>query len=102
MAAAPKPVPAAAELPKPLMRSNTEVADTSMFDYWTMSYTVEELRHDWHVVAKDLRAATGYQAVLTASQRSGIYRTAAPVEPDRRYFWRAPDGRLEAMDHAKG
>jgi len=65
-----------------------------------MTYTIEELRHDWHVVAEDLRAATGYQAVLTAGGRPGIYRTAALAEPDRRYFWLAPNGRLDAMDHA--
>jgi len=65
-------------------------------------YTIEELRHDWQVVAKDLPASTGFQAVLAAGQRPGIYRTAAAAEPARRYFWLAPNGRLETMDRARG
>jgi hypothetical protein len=63
-----------------------------------MFYTVEELRNDWHVVAC-LEAVTGYQAVSNAQDRPGMYRTAAPIEPERRYFWQPPDGKpLEAMD----
>lgn len=73
--------------------------DLGAFDYSVMHYTVEELRHDWHVVGRDLSALTGYQAVCEASHRPGIYRTAAATEPERRYFWLSPNGRLEAMDH---
>jgi hypothetical protein len=65
-----------------------------------MIYTIEELRHDWHVVARDLPAPTRYQAVRAAGRRPGIYRTAAALEPERRYFWLAPNGRLETMDRA--
>jgi hypothetical protein len=63
-----------------------------------MVYTVEELRHDWHVIGKNLRATTGFQAVSQASHRPGMYRLAGEIEPDRRYFWLPPNGRLEAMD----
>jgi hypothetical protein len=63
-----------------------------------MLYTVEELRRNWEVVGRDLPAATGYQAVARISGRPGMYRTAAHREPDRRYFWLSPQGRLEPMD----
>lgn len=63
-----------------------------------MRYTVEELHGGWEVVGRDLRAPDGYQAVSRVSRRPGMYRTAAPVEPYRRYFWQPPGGRLEPMD----
>lgn len=70
-----------------------------LLDYWSMLYTVEELRHDWQIVGQDLRAPTAYRAVSQASRRPGMYRIAARTEPERRYFWLEPSGRLEAMDH---
>jgi hypothetical protein len=63
-----------------------------------MLYTVEELRKGWEVVGRDLTARTDYQAVARVSVRPGMYRTAAPVEPNRHYFWLPPEGHLEAMD----
>lgn len=63
-----------------------------------MLYTVEELRHRWEVIGRDLPAADHYQAVLRVRKRSGMYRTAAPSEPGRHYFWQPPKGRLEPMD----
>ena len=32
-----------------------------------MVYTVEELNHGWHVVAKNISARSDYQAVITAT-----------------------------------
>ncbi len=91
--------PAALENPNPIRGSYTDESDTALFDYMTMLYTVEELRRDWHIVGRDLNAATDLQAVTQASHRPGMYRIAAEAEPERHYFWLAPSGRLEAMDH---
>lgn len=63
-----------------------------------MLYTVEELRHGWQVIARDLPGRDDYQAVARVSRRPGMYRTAAAAEPNRHYFWRPPQGRLEPMD----
>ena len=63
-----------------------------------MRYTVEELHNGWQVVGREIPAATDYLAVARIGRRPGMYRTAAPVEPGRHYFWLPPRGRLEAMD----
>ncbi|MGH2936889.1 MAG: hypothetical protein ACRDPE_02070 [Solirubrobacterales bacterium] len=63
-----------------------------------MLYTVEELHHSWTVVGRDLPAHDSYHAVARVSRRAGMYRTAASAEPERRYFWLPPRGRLEPMD----
>jgi hypothetical protein len=62
------------------------------------TYTVEELRRGWKVIATDLEAASDLQAVAAVGRRPGMYRTAAALDAGRRYFWRCPSGRLEAMD----
>jgi len=63
-----------------------------------MLYTVEELNRGWHVVAENVSAGSDYQAVLAASRRPGMYRTAASIEPARHYFWCPQRGLLEPMD----
>lgn len=63
-----------------------------------MLYTIEELRHQWEVVGRRVPAASDYIAVARVSRRPGMYRTAAPTEPGRHYFWLPPRGRLEPMD----
>jgi hypothetical protein len=85
--------------PPPFVRRSTEAEDAVVPDYWVMVYTVEELNKGWQVVARNVSARSDYQAVIAASRRPGMYRTAAPIEPARHYFWCPQRGRLEAMDH---
>lgn len=80
------------------MRRATEAGDANVPDYGLMVYTVEELNHGWQVVARNVSAQSEFQAVIAASRRPGMYRTAAPLEPARHYFWCPQRGRLEAMD----
>jgi len=70
-----------------------------MFDYFNMPHTIEELREGWHVIGRDVPAPNCFQAVSKVSHRPGMYRTAAAVEPERRYFWLSARGQLEPMDH---
>lgn len=63
-----------------------------------MPYAIEELNQGWQVVARDIPARNDYQAVIAASRRAGMYRTAAPIEPARHYFRRPQRGQLEEMD----
>jgi hypothetical protein len=63
-----------------------------------MLYTIEELSGGWKVVHEDVCAGTDFDAVSSACVHPGMYRTAAPVEPQRHYFWLSPRGDLEDMD----
>lgn len=84
--------------PPLFVRSSTEAEDAVVPEYLLMVYTVEELNKGWQVVARNVSAPSDYQAVIAASRRPGKYRTAAPIEQARHYFWRPQRGRLEAMD----
>ena len=65
-----------------------------------MQYTIEELSGGWKVAWRDVSAPTDLDAVRRACRRSGMYRTAASIEPQRRYFWLTPRGTVEDMDDA--
>ncbi|HET7416004.1 MAG TPA: hypothetical protein VFJ61_00040 [Solirubrobacterales bacterium] len=67
-------------------------------EYFSMHYTVEELRGGWHVIQEDVSAPRELLAVAKASREPGMYRTAATCEPHRHYFWRSSEGRVEALD----
>lgn len=66
-----------------------------------MLYTIEELRTGWQVTRRDVNAPSGIDAVRRACERPGMYRTAAPIEPQRHYFWLSPRGTVEDMDEVE-